>query len=52
MKIKELTKKQAVEVLERINRWSYTYDNSQLGDARFRIKVDDIIKDIEGSPKP
>ncbi len=47
MKIEKLTKKQAIEILLRINRWNYTYDDNKFGDARFRIKVDTILQDIE-----
>ena len=49
MEIKDMTKEHAIETLERINRWNYTYDDNDLGDARFRIKVDTILKDIEDS---
>ena len=51
MEIKDLTKEQAIELLERINRWNYTYDDNQMGDARFRIKVDDILKEVENAKK-
>ncbi|KKM88987.1 hypothetical protein LCGC14_1253260 [marine sediment metagenome] len=44
MEFKNLTKKQAIELLERIDRWNYTYDDNLLGDARFRIKVNDIFE--------
>ena len=47
MQVEDLTKEEAIDLLKRIDRWNYTYDDNPIGDTRFRIKVNDILEDVD-----